>query len=285
MRALVRAFLRWLLPLTGLRGRHRIADAVGAWAAPHPPEEAVDINGIRVLIDHRLQFSRQAYYGLYEEHFVGFLRRTLQPGDAFLDLGANIGYITAVAHGLVGDRGMVAAFEPSRTCYSALVRLNPTLPPGVRLFHAAIMERSGTHAFMDTPRVVSRGFSVLLLEPRTPDPGASIYDIETIAIDDAVAQLGLTRIACIKMDIEGAEWSALRGAERTLQEGIADHIMVETSTLNEGGKARAQRIAELLRRHGYSPFLPTRRGRLRPFAHDLHQRFRADVIWKHDRIR
>ena len=33
------------------------------------------------------------------------------------DLGANIGYIMAVAHGLVGRSGLVAAFEPSRICH------------------------------------------------------------------------------------------------------------------------------------------------------------------------
>ncbi|MGB9611424.1 MAG: FkbM family methyltransferase, partial [Bryobacteraceae bacterium] len=41
--------------------------------------------------------------------------------------------------------------------------------------------------------------------------------IELTTIDDLVNQLGLERLDAIKMDIEGAEVRALRGARRTIQ--------------------------------------------------------------------
>jgi FkbM family methyltransferase len=279
MKALVRSLLRRTLPLTGLRGRHFLADRLGRWAMPDPAVELLPVNGIRIEIDHRLSTCRHMYYGIYEESFVRFLQRTLKPGDVVFDLGANIGYIMAVAHGLVGPEGLVAAFEPSRICHGQISRNNPQLPRGVQLFNAAIMDRSGSFPFMDTPRVISSGFSVLF-HNREAGPDDQVYDVEAISIDDAAQRLGLERIACIKMDIEGAELIALKGAQRVLSTGAVDHVLVETTNMSDAGHAENERIIAVLQGHGYAPHLPDRLGRLHPWTIDLGQRFRTDIIWK-----
>ncbi|MCA9485154.1 MAG: hypothetical protein KC553_15595, partial [Nitrospina sp.] len=59
--------LRRVLPLTGLRGRHKLADRLGGWAMPDPAVEVLPINGIGIEIDHRLSTCRHMYYGIYEE--------------------------------------------------------------------------------------------------------------------------------------------------------------------------------------------------------------------------
>jgi hypothetical protein len=51
------------------------------------------------------------------------------------------------------------------------------------------------------------------LVPSVPDAPS----IKTLSIDDLVASQGLERLDFIKMDIEGAEMSALRGAEGALR--------------------------------------------------------------------
>ena len=280
----IRSVLRGLLPLTSSRGRHFAADRVGTWAMPDPPVERIDVNGIQVEIDHRLSTCRHMYYGIYEEHFIHFLERTLRPGDTVFDLGANIGYIMAVAHGLVGEKGLVAAFEPSRICYEQIIRNNPSLPPGVRLFNAAIMRESGSFPFMDTPRVISSGFSVLF-HNRKAGPDDNVYDVDAISIDDAAAQLGVERIACIKMDIEGAELIALQGSEKVLKAQLVDHILVETTNRGEQSRPENERIIALLQGHGYEPFLPDHQGRLHPFTFDLSRSFRTDVIWRRAGLR
>ncbi|MFN3875256.1 MAG: FkbM family methyltransferase [Flavobacteriales bacterium] len=269
--------LRRALP--HLPARHALADRLGRALMPEPPVEVIDVNGLRLAIDHRLRVARHIRYGLYEQPFIRFLQRTLRSGDAFIDGGANIGYITAVAHGLVGPQGKVAAFEPSRRCLAQLHAHNPVLPPGITLLPMALAERSGTYPFMDTPRAISHGFSVLFYQ-RQAGPDDEVYEVETITLDDAFGRLGIRRAACIKLDIEGAELAALRGAAAILREGRADHIMVETSTLDPAGLKRAAGVDDLLRPHGYAPFLPDSAGRLRPLLRDLRQPFRADIIWK-----
>ena len=278
----LREGLRMSLPRVQVPGRYRVADRLGARLAPAPPVEVVDVHGLRVAFDHRHLSCRTMYYGIYEEAFVRFLQRTLRPGDTFLDLGANIGYITAVVHGLVGPGGRVLAFEPSRTCYERLRADNPQWPTGVDIRNTAITDQVGTHAFMDTERVVSLGFSALF-HNREAGAGDRVYEVPTTSIDGIVEEHGLRDIACVKMDIEGAELIALKGASATLAQGIARHILVEMTNMGEKHQRENERIVEVLERHGYTPHLPEPGGRLRPFPMDLGKTFREDVIWRPDR--
>ncbi|MBK6473569.1 MAG: FkbM family methyltransferase [Flavobacteriales bacterium] len=275
----IRRTLRRILPVLGIRGRHTIADRIGKWAAPDPPIEMISINGVAIEIDHRLSTCRHMYYGIYEEQFLNFLRRTLVPGDVFFDLGANIGYITAVVSGLVKDTGRVISFEPSRICYDQIMRNNPELPTNVQLRNAAIMHESGTFPFMDTPRVISSGFSVLFHE-RTAGTNDNVYEVETTSLDDAAEQACIDRIACMKIDIEGAEHIAIQGAKKLLSAQRVDHLLVETTNIVDQSRAENKHIVDLLVGHGYEPFLPDRKGRLQPFVIDLNCIFRHDIVWR-----
>ena len=49
----------------------------------------------------------------YEPATVRYLASHLAAGDVFVDVGANSGYFTMIAAGLVGSSGRVVAFEPN----------------------------------------------------------------------------------------------------------------------------------------------------------------------------
>lgn len=275
----LRRSLQWLLPHWRLPGKFWIADVLGARIAPVPPEELLPIGGINVRIDHRLVPCRHMYYGIYEQDFVRFLQRTLQRGDAFIDLGANIGYMTAIAHQLVGEEGVVLAFEPSRTCQDQLRTDNPVLPKGVHLSAAAIMDHGGRFPFLETPQVISHGFSCLFHD-RKAAAGDQVYEVQAVTLDEVVEQERLTRIACVKVDIEGAEHIALLGAQNLLRTGAVDHWLVETTNLRPVSRAVNEKVIALLTSHGYRSFLPDRRGTLHPYHIDLSTTFRHDIIWR-----
>src|ERR1051326_753995 len=61
---------------------------------------------------------RTMYAGAYATELVGLLRKILQPGDKFVDVGANIGYLSAVGAGRVGTAGRVLSFEPAPIYFS-----------------------------------------------------------------------------------------------------------------------------------------------------------------------
>src|SRR5262245_50380439 len=64
----------------------------------------------------------------YSTHLVTLLHQLLRPGDTFVDVGANIGYLSAVALARVGATGRVLSFEPvAAYCerLEAARRMNP----------------------------------------------------------------------------------------------------------------------------------------------------------------
>ena len=65
--------------------------------------------------------------GWYDYDDMHFVHRYLRPGDAVIDVGANIGVYTLLAASVVGDQGKVVAFEPGRQSFARLqenVQLN-----------------------------------------------------------------------------------------------------------------------------------------------------------------
>src|SRR5262245_12935214 len=88
---------------------------------------------------------REMHAGRYEVAVVHRLRRLLREGDVFVDVGANVGYLSAVAAGCVGPSGEVHAFEPVPRYHRELANLgalNPLLT--IRANAAAAGETKGT---------------------------------------------------------------------------------------------------------------------------------------------
>src|SRR5580692_3629744 len=92
----------------------RVAIAKINTARRMPPLPAVRrINNI--LFEYDLGDYRGTapmYFGSYAPLVINAMKRYLRPGDTFFDVGANIGYLSAIAAGLVGRNGQVHSFEP-----------------------------------------------------------------------------------------------------------------------------------------------------------------------------
>lgn len=69
------------------------------------------------------------YLGLYEPVTVRTMRRFLTAGDTFIDVGANVGYLSALGAAMVGPGGQVHCFEPVPRYFARLRRL-AELNPG-----------------------------------------------------------------------------------------------------------------------------------------------------------
>jgi hypothetical protein len=79
------------------------------------PTGAVDgyVGKVRFHFDMGLDARvGEMYRGTHSMEVVHALRHLLEPGDIFVDVGANIGYLSAVAADRVGPSGRVVAFEP-----------------------------------------------------------------------------------------------------------------------------------------------------------------------------
>jgi FkbM family methyltransferase len=141
----------------------------------------------------------------YEPHTLNFFRRYVKSGATVVDAGANIGYFTFHAACLVGDTGVVYAFEPnSENCRLILLSLRENSIPNVSLFPVALGAAAGYAPF--TPAMGTNG--TLLLQDNHDallDPNCIIVPV--LRLDDVV-----DRVDFIKVDTEGAEGMVIQGA-------------------------------------------------------------------------
>ena len=169
-----------------------------------------EINGTNIRFPAR--YSRY-YESTYEPVTSDFLRQNCRQGNTFLDCGAHIGLFTVVGAKLVGETGKVFSFEPTpitREVLKDVVRINDC-ENIVEVCGEAISKESGTATFFDTGENASNANSLV---KTTRHAGG--LTVPTISIDDFAAERDL-KVDVIKIDVEGAELDALRGAFQTLK--------------------------------------------------------------------
>ena len=128
---------------------------------------------------------------------------------AFIDVGANIGYFTLVA---AKYNGHVIAFEPSSHAYVGLqhnLQLNPGLASKVTCYQLGLFNEVGDASLFncaENPGMAS-------LKPFLPQH----TKVETVRLARMDDLLGDTPIHFIKVDVEGAEFDVLLGAQNILR--------------------------------------------------------------------
>ncbi len=172
------------------------------------------LNGITYIFDFK-NYPRMStlYLGLYSTRLVNVLLKHLKKGDIFIDVGAHIGYITAIGAGIVGKQGQVHSFEPVPVYFEKLLELS-RLNKDYQIFvnNFALGETLGT-SNIDLNKKV-KGWNTIV-------PG--FMDItgieETIKInvkrlDDYIFEKNIKNISLIKIDVEGFELPVLKGLTR-----------------------------------------------------------------------
>lgn len=131
--------------------------------------------------------------------------------DVILDAGANEGILSLIYANKVGPMGLIYSFEPdskNRTLFSRNVSLNDDIR-NIHLSKKGLWEHTGKLNFYESGTVSSS----ILYE----GPNAVKSSIDVISIDDFVLELNIKKLDFIKMDIEGAEVEAIRGAKDTIK--------------------------------------------------------------------
>lgn len=161
--------------------------------------------------------------GLYELDTLRLIRRLLKPGDHFVDCGANIGYFTLAAARRVGPTGHVDSFEPdplNRARLEANLAANNS-PAQVHVHDIALSDQQG-EATLYHPTGDSQNHGEASLFA-TPGANASSYTVRTARLDQEIK----TPPTLIKMDIEGAELSAIKGMTSLLSSNNPPRLIIE----------------------------------------------------------
>jgi FkbM family methyltransferase len=210
-------------------------------------------NGCAMMCELREHIQRQIYFfGAYEPIESYIVHHLIEPGMIVIDAGANVGQYTLVAAQRVGFSGQVHAFEPVPGNLELLER-----HVGINRFADRV--KTNACALWDDECNLSLNLGSDDLDENATNysvsgQGAIARSVESRAVrlDDYVRLNNLDRLDLIKMDIEGAELHALRGARGVL-EAYRPTILMEIN------RARCrdvgydpEEIWELLRPLGYS---------------------------------
>jgi FkbM family methyltransferase len=186
--------------MRGVSARVQLRTPVGDLEIVGSDDDHVIIGGLR----------RDA--GVYEPEVLDLLSKLVQPTDVCLDVGANIGVITLPLARFARD-GHVYSFEPGRQS-------------------VAYLKQNVLEHHLDNVTVEARGVSsetkTLRLYVDAGHPGGShvggtseqnetFEEIDVVALDDWARTNSIGRIDVVKMDIEGSELNALRGATEVLR--------------------------------------------------------------------
>jgi len=159
---------------------------------------------------HDPLFRSLYLYGEYEPVTTAALAQLVRTGDTVVDVGANVGILTALFGRLVGRTGRVFAFEPVTAQFEILKRtisLND-LGDVVVARNQAVGEQEREKVIIYVPQGHSHACSSLRVE----DPAlAEVCVSSMVTLERALPR----RVAptLVKVDVEGAEMSVLVGGQ------------------------------------------------------------------------
>jgi len=203
------------------------------WAAPHGvlkiqvsnvhfklraenPEEVRDLEGASMFND--CSWS--------ERHTLEACLAFLVPGDIVYDVGANYGLYSIALGKRVGERGQVIAFEPLGRNFSRLqanIQLNNL--ENIRCFPYALGEQAGkTEIYLQE----EHPWCATLLKG-TPNSREAL-PVEVVQVmegDGFRSTQGLPVPRAIKIDVEGFEYSVMRGLRQTLADSRCEFLVCE----------------------------------------------------------
>ena len=197
------------------------------------------------------EFKRDMVLELYERETVVLCRRILKPGMTALDIGAHIGYFTRLFSVLVGTEGKVYAFEPHPENF-CLLQTNISRLANIVLLNKAISDTNGVNRlFMSNANSGSHSLfqPVVMLRNHTVSPS---LESEIVTLDTFWEESGRPSIDFIKMDIEGAEPRALRGAQQLLRHNKKLTLITEFCPANlRAGGTEPEEFLDLLSSLGF----------------------------------
>ena len=208
------------------------------------------------LVDKHDQF--------YERTLIDFVASRIEPGDVFVDVGANVGYVSAF---IAKAGAAVFAMEIQRDLLP-LIEQVATINniDHLRVLHVGASSRAGLSMM---PRIEANtgtrldGSGFFHVSPR--DPRSLVDDfVPVIALDDAFLEAPLLP-KVIKIDVEGHEIDVLQGARGIITAGRTTFVVEYHAHLLPVYRRRPNDLLDCFDLDRWSMFQLTDAG-LRPLA-------------------
>ena len=181
--------------------------------------------------------SRVFIHKRYEPDLVFYLKRTLSPGMICVDAGANVGYLSMLMAKRVGRQGCVVSFEPTARSFMALcknIQLNSLT--NIVAEQIALSDSNGTLEFNEGPP----DYDVYNSAGNISHPSALSVAfqkriVRCITLDSYLSANKIEKVDLMKIDVEGAELSVLKGMEGTLSRNPQAVLVIEFADVTTAG--------------------------------------------------
>ena len=209
--------------------------------AEEPVRLEANAGTVRTLVPGRKAIDLVAYYPDQIDYYPECELQTkrwfvenVQSDWVMFDVGANIGYYSILFSQLAAA-GQIYAFEPTATFSMLQENLEYHGCGNVTASQVAVGRVSGA--------VEDNIFRIWGAEPER-----QTYDFSTV--DDLVLKMELTRLDCIKIDVDSFDFDVLAGAEKTLAR-FNPWVVVELCHALSRRNQSAPQALEWLAHRGY----------------------------------
>ncbi len=204
------------------RGKYRLISLF----APKQGVRSANIFGYRMDLDLSDWIQRNMYFGCYEQPQTSRILSHLRPGMTFVDVGANVGYYTAMASSLVGA-GRVVAYEPNPYAFERLTQwLEANQVKNVIPVCAALGREEGA---LTTYFAEGDNHTASLVPAVDAQHAGETTTVSLRTLDAEATRLGISHIDVMKVDVDGFEAEVFRGCSRLLEERRIGAILCEFS--------------------------------------------------------
>jgi FkbM family methyltransferase len=146
------------------------------------------------------------WLGVYEYKKQSIFSELVEEGSIVFDIGAHVGFYTLLSSELVGSNGKVFAFEPVPDNILYLTKhLQLNQIANVSIIEAAVSEHNG-YTYFDEGRNSLQGY--------ISRKGKLL--VRTVSLDELYMKGNIPIPKFLKIDVEGAELSVLKGARTIL---------------------------------------------------------------------
>lgn len=208
-------------------------------------------------LDMKMVTHRWILYGSYDYQFIKWSIKNVPVNGVIVDSGANIGQMTLYFQEIVHD-GQVLAFEPSSEAADWLndcILANKSV--NVELIRKGLGETNSVAVLVDKAKEKNKDLHAYW-SSISDQPGSNGEQISITALMDEVKKRKINQIDLWKLDVEGYELPALKGAEELFVNKKIKAVYAELAIKHKNNI----KMIEFFSRYGYQCHYIDRKGNL-----------------------